>query len=701
MASAIGDLVVRLNADTKRHDRAIMGSASGLLKFGAAGAIAGAASAAVTSAIGTMNAMFWRSVSYVRGLGNAGLEFNGDMRNSLAIMSGVSEDTAGRMREAAFSAAKATGQSASEMAKAYYYLASAGMDAEQSIAALPAVARFATAGNFDLATATDLSTDAQSALGLTSKDAATNLANLTRVTDVLIGANTLANASAQQFSEALTNKAGAAMRSVGMDIEEGISVLAAFADQGVKGSEAGTQFAIVLRDLQTKALENAEAFKQAGVAVFDASGEMRPVSGIIGDIENSLSGMSDAARKARLLELGFSDKSVSSLTTLLGTSGKMAEYEQRVRQMGGITKQVAEKQLGPFEKGWNSIKVSLTKTGAAMMEWAGPILGKAFGSISDVIDKLSELARTSGLLQEWGQFASDAIDSVSSTVDTMLGSWDGFEYGVEHVFEKLKIAAARTWENVSYEFKKRMLSMGGSWFGFVEMLVKGSNLVSGVVSSSILKALDDLKGVLGMLGADTSGNAAMAKLDSQHAARLAQLDQREAALDSRWGGQQRVLPRLSSVAQLTGESIAKSAGASVPEEFISWSGKSIENQWKTRADNRPELPNGGRGFWYTPEMYKDMQTMSPSAQASFIERMMADPEMMIGKRKTKPSSSQEPYELSAAMRFGSKEAYSLLANPTRDRADELRQLVVIGKQQLNEQKRTNQQLGQREPEDDI
>ena len=61
--------------------------------------------------------------------------------------------------------------SAEQSAEAFFFLASAGLNAEQSISALPQVAKFAQAGMFDMATATDLATDAQSALGLTVDDA--------------------------------------------------------------------------------------------------------------------------------------------------------------------------------------------------------------------------------------------------------------------------------------------------------------------------------------------------------------------------------------------------------------------------------------------------------------------------------------------------------------------------------------------------
>jgi TP901 family phage tail tape measure protein len=181
-------------------------------------------------------------------------DFDDAMTKSLAIMGNVSKVMREDMSDAARQVAKTTTFSAKEAAEAYFFLASAGLDAAQSLEAMPRVAAFAQAGNFELALATDLLTDAQSALGLTVDDTAQNMENMSRVSDVLIKANTMSNATAQQFSEALTNKAGPALRATNKSIEEGIAVLAVFADQGIKGAEAGTKLGIVLRDLQTKAL---------------------------------------------------------------------------------------------------------------------------------------------------------------------------------------------------------------------------------------------------------------------------------------------------------------------------------------------------------------------------------------------------------------------------------------------------------------
>ena len=322
------------------------------------------------------------------------IDFDAAMNKSLAIMGDVSDGMRKQMSNAARQMAKETTFSATEAAESFFFLASAGLSAEQSINALPKVAKFAQAGMFDMALATDLLTDAQSALGLSVRDdVVANMKNMTRVSDVLVKANTIANASVQQFSESLTNKAGAAMKAVGMDIEEGVAVLAAFADQGIKSEEAGTQFGIVLRDLQTKALANTKQFAKYGVTVFDSTGELRNMADIIGDVERALDGQSDATKKQTLLAMGFSDKSVASMMALIGTSDAIKRYEKDLRNASGTTESVADKQL-------ESLKNQLILTKNAFIDMSigiGERLAPAIESATKVLRTFSEIVGEKGL----------------------------------------------------------------------------------------------------------------------------------------------------------------------------------------------------------------------------------------------------------------------------------------------------------------
>ena len=342
MAERLGSAVLELKADQSKLHRGLDQSKAKTEKTTTG---MGAAFKKLRGPIGI-------ATGAIVGLGVAvtklGADFEAALSESLAIMGDVSETLRGDMSDAARDVAKATTFSAREAGESYFFLASAGLDAAQSVAALPQVAQFAQAGMFDMARATDLLTDAQSALGLASDDAQQNLANMARVSDVLVKANTLANASVSQFSEALTNRAGASLRILNKDVEEGVAVLAAFADQGIKGSMAGEQLSIVIRDLQTASLKNADAFRSAGIAVFDSSGDMRNFADIIGDLEGRLAGMSDEQVRAELTTLGFQDRSIQALLTIVGTSNAIRDYETNLREAGGTTEEVADKQLNNF-----------------------------------------------------------------------------------------------------------------------------------------------------------------------------------------------------------------------------------------------------------------------------------------------------------------------------------------------------------------
>lgn len=356
--------------------------------FGAyegAAASAGTATTMLTGLVAKLG-LTYLAFTQIRGATKDVIEFDSAMTQSLAIMADSAKMMRGEMSDAARKVGVELNFAAKQGAEAFFFLASAGFDAEQSIAALPAVAQFAKAGMFDFATATSLAADAQSALGLKSKDAQANLAGLTRVTDVLVKANTLANANVQQFSEALTRDAGAAMKSFGMDVEEGTAVLAAFADQGIKGDVAGSSFGRMLRLLTSAAVKQKDAMNDLGIAVFDDTGNMRNMADVVGDLENALIPMSDEARVAALAQVGFSARVQGVIMPLLGTSEAIRGYEKDLRDAGGTTKKVSDEQMQSLENRIGQIHQRFQQWREELTENAVP----AFESVIENIDAVTD-----------------------------------------------------------------------------------------------------------------------------------------------------------------------------------------------------------------------------------------------------------------------------------------------------------------------
>lgn len=293
--------------------------------------------------------------------------FDQAMTQSQSIMGRLSPQQIDSLRSSVLSLAGDTVQSPTELARALYELASAGYDAERSVAVLPEMARFATAGSMNLSQAVEFLSSSVGALGLRGNTAAEQLANTRRVMDVLTEAANRSMASVQQFSEALSNDAAAAARLTGKDVEEVVAVLAVYADQGERGMAAGSQLARGMRLLQNAATEHGAAQRQMGLEVFDAGGNMKNMADIVDNLTQVLGPMSDAQRTATLSQMGFHALTQRSLLPLIGMSDAIRTYERQLRSAGGATREVAETQLGSFANQmtvlWNKITVVAIEIG--------------------------------------------------------------------------------------------------------------------------------------------------------------------------------------------------------------------------------------------------------------------------------------------------------------------------------------------------
>ena len=410
------EVTVEIGGDSTGLQNAIGGALSSLSEFRtqiglASTAVAGLGTALLTDAVGAAG------------------DFDQAMTESLAIMDDVSETMEEDMAGAAREVAKETTFSAEQAAESYFFLASAGMEAEEAIDALPEVAEFAQAGMFDMAEATDILTDAQSALGEENVE-------LVELSDMLVAANQEANASVEEFGTALTNKAAPAMDRLGVETEQGVAALAAFADQGLKGNQAGTILARTLEGLDQQARNNAEEFEELGVQVFDADGEMRDLTDIVGDLEHGLDGMSTKQRAAALEQLGFNERAQQGLDLLIGNTDQLAEYEQSLADSGGAAGDVADNQLESFNARVELLRSELADIRLEIGQQLLPV-------IEDFVDWLSVGVQRFGQVND----ATDgtlgrmtALGTVAGTVVAALGAVVAF-IGAKFIVAILAIGA--------------------------------------------------------------------------------------------------------------------------------------------------------------------------------------------------------------------------------------------------------------------
>jgi TP901 family phage tail tape measure protein len=415
-----------------------------------------------------------------------GSDFESSVNKSFAIMGDLSDKTKRDMSRTAVETSKAVTFSAKEIAEGYFFLASAGLDAQQSMKALPQVARFAQAGMFDLGVATELAADSQSALGLKSSDAEANLTNLTRVTDVLVKANTIANATVLQFSESLTNKAGASLRFLGKEMEEGVAVLAAFADQGIKGQLAGERLSLILQQLPRVARENADAFRYYGIQVFDSTGNMMNMAQIAGSVERALGGMSAEQKGIVLAQLGMTEALAEGVKGLIGSSEAIANYQEQLGQAAGFTEAVANKQLDTFAAKIQLIINRLSAVAISIYDLVAPAIKS---ELLPIIDEL--ITNLEGMdIAEWFLPMIDSVVvGIQRAVKTM-----GLFVAIWHTLKSVALTVVASMA-AGLEFNKRIIEVAllGVSRGFMNMVGAIADGIDFVVSKA--KAVGDAIGV--------------------------------------------------------------------------------------------------------------------------------------------------------------------------------------------------------------
>lgn len=256
------------------------------------------------------------------------------MMSEVQALSGATGSDLALLQNTAREYGATTVFSATEAAEALKYMSLAGWDAQQSSSALGGVLNLAAASGMELGQASDMVTDYLSAFRMQAQDSA-------YFADMLAYAQANSNTSAAQLGEAYRNSA-ANLNAAGQDIETVTSMLEAMANQGYKGSEAGTALTAVMRDITNNMEDGAIKIGETSVAVSDAQGNFRDLTDILLDVEKATNGMGEADRAAAL-GATFTADSTKGLNLMLNEGVEnIARYEEALRGSTGAAEDMAD-----------------------------------------------------------------------------------------------------------------------------------------------------------------------------------------------------------------------------------------------------------------------------------------------------------------------------------------------------------------------
>jgi len=206
-----------------------------------------------------------------------GIDFSSSMSNVQAI-SGATGEEMGQLEQKARDLGATTVYSASDVSDAFGYMAMAGWDTQQMMDGVSGVLNLAASSGEDLATTSDIVTDALTAFGMEAGDAG-------RLADVMAAASSNANTNVSMLGESFKYVAPVA-GALGFSAEDTSVALGLMANSGIKASQGGTALRTILTNLSKPSKDVETAMSALGISLTDDEGNMKSLRDVMGDLRS-------------------------------------------------------------------------------------------------------------------------------------------------------------------------------------------------------------------------------------------------------------------------------------------------------------------------------------------------------------------------------------------------------------------------------
>lgn len=246
------------------------------------------------------------------------------------------------------------GVTASDAAATMTELSKAGLSVKDTMDASRGVMSLAKAGNMEFAEAATLAASALNAFQLQGKDAG-------KVADALAAGANASQANLADLGTGLQQSATVA-KQFGLNINETVTALALFANNGIKGSDAGTSLKTMLISLAKPSKEAAKLMKEIGFNAYDTEGNFVGLEKMSGRLKESLKGMTKEQKQSALATI-FGTDAFRAAAVLSDNAGK--SYDKMSTSVGkvGAAQQAAAAQLGAAEKTWEALSNTMSEIG--------------------------------------------------------------------------------------------------------------------------------------------------------------------------------------------------------------------------------------------------------------------------------------------------------------------------------------------------
>ena len=388
MAVNMGTAIAYLELDTSKFSKGFVSAYNDLKVFGDKSATAEQKVNGLSSAFKTTGGLLSKNVTLpIVGVGAAAVKTATDFEAGMSEVKAISGATGSEfdaLRDKAIEMGAKTKFSASDSADAFKYMAMAGWDASQMMDGIAGIMDLAAASGEDLATTSDIVTDALTAFGLQASDSA-------HFADVLAQASSKSNTNVGLMGETFKYVAPVA-GALGYSIEDTAVAIGLMANSGIKGSQAGTALRSTITRLAKPVGEAKDAVEELKISITNTDGTMKPLSQTMVELREKFAGLTEE-QKAQYAAMLAGQEGMSGLLAIVNASDEdFQKLTDEINNANGAAEDMASVMMDNTAGAVEQLKGVLESAGILIVEELTPYIRKLAEWITGLVEKFNSLS---------------------------------------------------------------------------------------------------------------------------------------------------------------------------------------------------------------------------------------------------------------------------------------------------------------------
>ena len=322
----------------------------------------------------------------ITALGAASVSTANEFESSMSQTAGTLDipvDQMENLRELALQMGQDTIFSAKEAGEAMTELAKGGLtEAQIEGGALASTMDLAASSGMELGNAANTVVQVMGAFQLGAEDSAVAV-------NALAGAAAASSTDVEPLTQALSQVAAQAYNA-GWNVQDTTAVLAAFADAGINGSDAGTSLKTMLQRLAAPTDKAAALIKDLGINTRDSNGYMLSASDLAQELQDKLGTLEPATRDAAMQTIFGSDAMRAATVMMSGGSEAIEKYTAATYDMEAASR-LANSQMGEGELAMEQLKGSIETALITIGTQLAPVVTDIVNGFTDLVNKFGEL----------------------------------------------------------------------------------------------------------------------------------------------------------------------------------------------------------------------------------------------------------------------------------------------------------------------